>query len=84
MLGHFIKISSATNTSPFIFPITTIFSLRSISLGFALVAAADQKIDATPMEGFNNDQIDELLGLEKLGLKSAVPLALGYRDEEND
>ncbi|MBK8736911.1 MAG: hypothetical protein IPL98_13795 [Saprospiraceae bacterium] len=55
-----------------------------MSLGFALVAAADQKIDATPMEGFNNDQIDELLGLEKLGLKSAVPLALGYRDEEND
>jgi nitroreductase/dihydropteridine reductase len=55
-----------------------------ISLGFAIAAAAEQQVDATPMEGFDNAKLDELLGLEKLGLKSAVLLALGYRDDEND
>lgn len=55
-----------------------------ISLGFAIVAAAEQRVDATPMEGFDNAKLDELLGLEKLGLKSVVLLALGYRDVEND
>ena len=55
-----------------------------ISLGIAIAAAAEQRVDATPMEGFDNAKLDELLGLEKLGLKSAVLLALGYRDDEND
>ena len=55
-----------------------------IGFGMAIAAAAEQKVDATPMEGFNNVQLDELLGLEKLGLKSVLILALGYRDEAND
>lgn len=55
-----------------------------IGFGLAIAAAAEQKVDATPMEGFVNNQLDELLGLEKLGLKSVTILALGYRDEEND
>ena len=55
-----------------------------IGFGLAIAAAAEQKVDATPMEGFVNEQLDELLGLEKLGLKSVTILALGYRDEEND
>lgn len=55
-----------------------------ISLGFAIAAAAEQRVDATPMEGFDTTKLDELLGLEKLGLKSTVLLALGYRDDEND
>ena len=36
------------------------------------------------MEGFNNQQLDALLELDKLGLKSVTILALGYRDEAND
>jgi nitroreductase/dihydropteridine reductase len=36
------------------------------------------------MEGFHNDQLDELLGLKKLGLKSVSILPLGYRDAEKD
>ncbi len=36
------------------------------------------------MEGFDNEQLDKLLGLDKLGLKSVTLLALGYRDEAND
>lgn len=55
-----------------------------IGFGVAIAAAAEQRIDATPMEGFVNAQLDELLGLDKLGLKSVTILALGYRDQEND
>ncbi len=55
-----------------------------ISFGMAIAAAAEQRVDATPMEGFVAPQLDELLGLTALGLKSAVILALGYRDEPND
>lgn len=55
-----------------------------ISFGLAIGAAAEQRVDATPIEGFLPPALDELLGLKKLGLKSAVILALGYRDEPND
>lgn len=55
-----------------------------ISFGIAAAAAAEQQVDGTPMEGFNREQLDELLGLNDLGLKSATILALGYRNEEND
>ena len=55
-----------------------------IALGTGLIAAAALHIDATPMEGFNTEKFDEVLGLKEKGLKSVVLLALGYRDEEND
>jgi nitroreductase/dihydropteridine reductase len=55
-----------------------------ISFGLAIGAAAEQRVDATPIEGFLPPALDELLGLKELGLKSAVILALGYRDEAND
>ncbi|MFM7079759.1 MAG: NAD(P)H-dependent oxidoreductase [Bacteroidota bacterium] len=55
-----------------------------ISLGSGLVAAAMEKVDATPMEGFNPESFDEILGLQAMGLKSVALLALGYRDGAND
>lgn len=55
-----------------------------ISFGLAIAAAAGQKVDATPMEGFDNRKMDEYLGLDKLGLKSVVALPVGYRDELKD
>lgn len=55
-----------------------------IAMTAALLAAAEQKVDATPMEGFNPAALDELLNLKEKGLKSTVLLALGYRDEAND
>lgn len=55
-----------------------------IALGTALVAAADLKVDTTPMEGFDASLLDELLNLKEQGLKSVVLLSLGYRDSEND
>jgi len=55
-----------------------------ISFGLAIAAAAEQKVDATPMEGFEPAQMDALLGLDKLGLKSVVILPLGYRADDGD
>jgi len=55
-----------------------------IALGVGLVAAAEANIDSTPMEGFNHEQLDEVLQLKEKGLKSSVLLALGYRDARTD
>ncbi|WP_233505454.1 nitroreductase family protein [Rhodohalobacter sp. SW132] len=55
-----------------------------IALGTGLTAAAVEKVDATPMEGFVPEKVDEILGLPAQGLQSVSLLVLGYRDEEND
>ena len=55
-----------------------------IAFGTALVAAATEKVDATPMEGFNGSALDELLNLKERGLRSVTLLPLGYRDAEKD
>ncbi|WP_347374033.1 nitroreductase family protein [Aequorivita sp. Q41] len=55
-----------------------------IALGTALIAAANAKADATPMEGFDPQLFDELLGLKEKDLHSIVILSLGYRDETSD
>ncbi|MEP0068787.1 NAD(P)H-dependent oxidoreductase [Pyruvatibacter sp.] len=55
-----------------------------IALGFALIAAADQEVDSTPMEGFDPDTVDKILGLRERGLRSVVLLPLGYRDPTGD
>jgi nitroreductase len=55
-----------------------------IALGKAMVAAAQMRVDSTPMEGFNRDAVDELLGLRDKNLHAAVMLTVGYRDTEND
>lgn len=55
-----------------------------IAFGTGLLAAAAEKVDATPMEGFNNAALDELLKLSEKGLKSTTLMPLGFRDAEND
>jgi len=54
-----------------------------IALGYGLVSSAVLGIDTCPMEGFNALEYDRILGLEKLGLKSKVVLAVGYRSEDD-
>ena len=54
-----------------------------IALGTALAAAAELKVDATPMEGFSKDDFDKILGLKEKGLKSMVIMALGVRSEDD-
>ena len=55
-----------------------------IALGIALVAAAEQKVDSTPMEGFDPATVDNILGLKEQGLRSVVLMPLGYRDPAAD
>ena len=55
-----------------------------ISFGLAIAAAAEQKVDATPMEGFDNQALDGLLHLNEKGLRSVVILPLGFREEAGD
>jgi nitroreductase len=53
-------------------------------LGNLLNAAAELNIDSTPMEGFNPVQFNEILGLDKLNLNTALVVPVGYRHEEDD
>jgi len=56
----------------------------NIALGLAILEAASEGIDSTPMEGFDPIALDEFLKLPSKGLRSSMLLALGYRDQEND
>lgn len=55
-----------------------------IGVGTALIAAAEEQVDSTPMEGFDPAALDEILGLKARGLRSVVILPLGYRADEGD
>ncbi|WP_375444675.1 NAD(P)H-dependent oxidoreductase [uncultured Fibrella sp.] len=55
-----------------------------IALGSGLIAAATERVDATPIEGFNAAALDEILDLPDKGLHSIALMALGYRDAEKD
>ena len=55
-----------------------------IALGIAMATAAALKVDTTPMEGYKANEMDELFNLKAQGYTSAVLLALGHRDAEND
>lgn len=55
-----------------------------LALGNLLNAAAELKIDITPMEGFVAEEVNEILGLEKLGLNTSLIATLGYRHEADE
>ena len=55
-----------------------------IAFGAAVIAAAAEGVDATPMEGFDPDKLDDILGLRARGLRSAVMLPIGYREADGD
>lgn len=54
-----------------------------LALGNLLNAAAELKIDVTPMEGFEPEKYNEILGLGRLGLNASLVAAIGYRHEED-
>lgn len=54
-----------------------------LALGNLLNAAAELKIDVTPMEGFIPAKVNEILGLDKLGLNASLIATLGYRHAED-
>lgn len=55
-----------------------------IGLGAALIAAAFEEVDATPMEGFDPAAVDAILGLRERHLRSVVIVPLGYREADGD
>lgn len=54
-----------------------------LALGNLLNAAAELKIDVTPMEGFSPAAVNEILGLNALGLNASLIATIGYRHEED-
>lgn len=54
-----------------------------LALGNLLNACAELKIDACPMEGFEPDAYNKILGLDKQGLNAAVIAPIGYRHLED-
>ena len=55
-----------------------------IAFGVGIVAAMNEDVDATPMEGFNPEALDKILGLSDQNLSATTILTLGYRDEKTD
>lgn len=54
-----------------------------IALGNLLAAAAELNIDVTPMEGFIPTEVDKILGLESLRLRSVLLAPIGIRCAED-
>ncbi len=79
--GDFMK-GSVGNMPEEVKPIWTA-KQTYIALSNLLNAAAELKIDVTPMEGFVPAQYNEILGLDKLGLNAAIVATVGYRHEED-
>ncbi len=60
------------------------FKQTYIALGFALAAAAHERVDSVPIEGFSKTKLDNLLGLDSKNLASTCMMAIGYRNPETD
>ncbi|HLV14005.1 MAG TPA: NAD(P)H-dependent oxidoreductase [Xanthomarina sp.] len=54
-----------------------------LALGNLMTVCAIEGLDSCPMEGFVPEKYDELLELNKQGLKSVLLLPIGYRDEKD-
>lgn len=54
-----------------------------IALGNLLAVCGELKIDACPMEGFDPEKYNEILGLKEKGLNAAVVATIGYRSDED-
>lgn len=52
-----------------------------LSLGFALAACAELKIDSCPMEGFDPQGFNEVLSIPT-NMSSVVIMTIGYRNDE--
>lgn len=54
-----------------------------LAMGNILTVCALEGVDSCPMEGFDPDIYDEVLGLKKRGLKSVLLLPIGYRAKDD-
>jgi nitroreductase len=55
-----------------------------LALNNLIVACADRQIDACPMEGFDRQEYNRLLGLDEMGLNTSVIAAVGYRSNRDE
>ncbi|MBT0726466.1 oxygen-insensitive NAD(P)H nitroreductase [Rosenbergiella australiborealis] len=54
-----------------------------IALGFLLLGAPALGLHATPIEGFDTQKMDRILGLEEQGLHSVVMATVGYNSDSD-
>lgn len=54
-----------------------------LALGNLINAAAELKIDVTPMEGFEPQKYNEILKLNEQGLNASLVAPIGYRHEDD-
>lgn len=61
------------------------WTVKQVYLAFGnfLSAAADLKIDTCPMEGFESEEYNKILGLKEKDLNAAVIAAVGYRSQQD-
>ncbi len=74
-----MKINSLDNVSKSTWTAKQVY----LALGNLLNAAASLKIDVTPIEGFEPEKYNTILGLSDKGLNATVVAAVGYRSEED-
>ena len=55
-----------------------------IALGHLLHTCAQLKIDSTPMEGFENESYNSILGLSEQNLHAVVACPIGYRSKDDE
>ncbi|MGX1930819.1 NAD(P)H-dependent oxidoreductase [Flagellimonas sp. 2504JD4-2] len=77
MKSKLLNLSSETKS---------IWTSRQVYIAFSnmMQAAAELKIDTCPMEGFQSEAYNEILGLEEKNLNASVVLAIGYRSDEDE
>lgn len=54
-----------------------------LAMGNILTVCAIEEIDSCPMEGFDSEKYDVILGLKERGLKSVLLLPIGYRSKDD-
>lgn len=54
-----------------------------IALGFFLLGAAAVGVDTCPMEGFDSEKVNAILGLPASGYSATVMVAAGYRSPDD-
>ncbi|WP_281540837.1 NAD(P)H-dependent oxidoreductase [Maribacter aestuarii] len=55
-----------------------------LALGNVMTIAAELEIDTCPMEGFETEKYNDILGLNDKNLNASVVLAVGYRSQEDE
>ena len=54
-----------------------------LALSNLLTACAELKLDSCPMEGFEQEKFNSILGLDQKGLNAAIIAPVGYRSKED-